>query len=313
MVSHMKNKTILISVIICTYNRASLLKNCLQSLEKQIADKKNYEVIVIDNNSTDNTKEIVKDFVKSQANIKIVTEKNLGRSQARNRGWKEAKGKYVAYIDDDALADSDWVEQIILFIKKNPKINAFGGPYSRFSLKTIPAWIPKNYFTLNLGNNIKILNFKNEWISGSNMIFNKLVFKKYGGFNTNFGGKGDKIIYGEETEFLARLKKTKEPIFYVPKIRVKHLVAERKLDVWWLLKDNYWRSLSYSLIKKPKLNFLRGAVSFILAFLLIPIYLIDMKKGVIKRRLYYGLSNIFLSLGQIGGSIYSVRIKLFNN
>lgn len=306
-------KTVLISVIVCTYNRAELLKNCLQSLEKQTASKKIYEVIVVDNNSTDNTKEIVKDFVKSQTNIKIVTEKNLGRSQARNRGWKEAKGEYIAYIDDDALAEPDWIEQIIMFIKKNPKINAFGGPYSRFSFKPIPAWIPENYFTLNLGNKLKILNLKNEWISGSNMIFNKKLFYKYGDFNTDFGGKGDKIIYGEETEFLARLKKMKEPIFYVPTINVRHLVGEHKLHLWWLLISDYLHSFSYSLIKKPKFNFLKGAVSFVLVLLLIPIYLIDMKKGIIKRRLYYGLSNIFLSLGQMAGSIYNFRVKLFNH
>lgn len=304
MVSHMKNKKILISVVICTYNRASLLKNCLQSLEKQTANKKNYEVIVVNNNSNDNTKEIVKDFVKSQFNIKTVIEKKQGLSYARNRGWKEAKGKYVAYIDDDAVAEPDWVEQIIVFTKKNPKINAFGGPYGRFSFKPVPAWIPENYFTLNLGNKLKILNLKNEWISGSNMIFNKMLFYKYGGFKTGLGMKGSKILYGEETEFLLRLKETGEAVYYVPKIRVRHLVAEYKLDLWWLLKDNYWRSFSFTLLKKSRLSFAKGILSLILSLFLFPIYIINTKKEVFKRRLYYGLSNIFLSLGQIVGSIY---------
>ncbi|MFH1827614.1 MAG: glycosyltransferase family 2 protein [bacterium] len=302
----MKNKTILLSVIVCTYNRAQLLKNCLRSLEKQTADKKKYEVIVVDNNSTDSTKEIMEDYTKNQTNIRIVTEKNCGRSYARNRGWQEAKGKYVAYIDDDAVAKPDWIEQIMAFIKENPKINAFGGPYSKFSLKPIPTWLPENYFTLNLGNRVKMLNLKNEWLSGSNMIFNRSIFHRYEGFNTNFGGKGYKIIYGEETEFLTRLKKMGESVYYVPKICVKHLVAERKLNLWWLLKNDYLRSFSITLIKKTKFNFLKGAASFILALLFIPLYLIDRKKGIIRRRLYYSLSNIFLSLGQIAGSIYSI-------
>ena len=308
----MKNKTVLISVIVCTYNRASLLKNCLRSLEKQTASKKIYEVIVVDNNSNDNTPQIVKDFSKGQLNIRGVAENKQGLSYARNRGWREAKGKYIAYIDDDAEAEQDWVEQIMVFIEKNPKINVFGGPYGRFALKPFPNWLPENCFTLNLGNKEKALNFKNEWISGSNMIFNKILFYKYGGFKTDLGMKGSKILYGEETEFLLRLKKIGEPIYYVPKIRVKHLVAERKLNLWWLLKSDYLHNFSYSLLKKPKFNFLRGAVSFILALLFIPVYLIDIRKGMIKRRLYYGLSSIFLSLGQMVGSIYNLRIKLFN-
>jgi len=302
----MKNENILVSVVVCTYNRASLLKNCLRSLEKQTADIKLYEIIAVDNNSTDNTKEIIKDFIKNRTNVRTIVEKIQGRSQARNRGWNDAKGKYVAYIDDDAIAESDWIKQIILFVNKNPKINVFGGPYSRFSLKPIPTWIPDNYFILNLGNKIKILNSENEWLSGSNMILSRSVFNRYGGFNTKFGGKGDKIIYGEETELLARLKKNEEPVFYVPSIRIKHLVADNKQSLWWLLKSDFLHSFSTCLIKKPKLNFFRSLLSFILALLLIPIYLVDLKKGVIKRRLYYGLSNIFLSLGQMIESIYSL-------
>lgn len=303
----------IISVVVCTYNRSYLLAKCLESLIDQKVDKNIYEIVIIDNNSTDDTQKIAKGFVNNQTNIRIVTEKNLGRNQARNRGWKETKGKYVAYIDDDALAGSDWIKQIVIFIKNNPKINVFGGPYGRFFNQPIPDWFPKKWGTLNLGNKIKILNLRNEWISGSNMIFNRLIFYKYGDFNTYFGGKGDKIIYGDEIEFLMRLKKTEEPIFYVPKIRVKHLVAERKLHLWWLLKSDYLHSFSYSILKKPKFNFLRGVVSFILALLLIPIYLIDLRKGVIKRRLYYGLSNTFLSLGQIAGSIHNLSIKLYNH
>ena len=149
-----------------------------------------------------------------------------------------------------------------------------------------------------------MLNLKNQWISGSNMIFNRMLFYKYGGFKINLGMQGSKILYGEETEFLLRLKKMGESAYYVPKVRIRHLVAEYKLDLWWLLKDNYWRSFSFTLLKKSRLSFAKGILSLILSLFLFPIYIINTKKEVFKRRLYYGLSNIFLSLGQIVGSIY---------
>lgn len=302
-----------LSIIVCTYNRASLLKNCLQSLEKQTTNKKNYEVIVINNNSSDNTSQVVKDLMEGQlSNIKEVIERKQGLSYARNHGWKKARGKYVAYIDDDATAECDWVEQILKFIKRKPNINAFGGPYSRFSTRPFPDWLPQNYFTLNLGNTEKTLDLKKEWISGSNMIFNKMLFYKYGGFRTDLGMKGSKILYGEETEFLIRLRKGGTSVYYVPKIRVKHLVPEGKLRLWWLLKCDYRGSYIMAILKKSKISFFKGIIYFLLALLLIPVYLIDKKKGVIKRRWYYGLSNIFLSLGQIAGSIYCFRVEIFN-
>jgi glycosyltransferase involved in cell wall biosynthesis len=309
----MTKQKIVVSVVICTYNRAPLVLNCLKSLDNQTADKNCFEVIIVDNNSSDNTNKVVENFIRKRVNFRIVREKKQGLSFARNRGWREARGKYIAYIDDDAIAKSDWVQQIMAFIKKNSKINAFGGPYGRFSSKPFPSWLPENYFTLNLGSIEKTIHLRKEWISGSNMIFNKSIFIKYGGFNTDLGMKGNRTLYGEETELLLRLKKMGESVYYVPKIRVKHLVAERKLSLWWLLKNNYWHSLSNSLFKKPKFNFLKGIVSLILSLSLIPLYLINKKMGVIKRRWYYGLSNIFLSLGQIAGSIYNVRYKLFNH
>lgn len=296
----------IISIVVCTYNRSHLLVKCLESLINQKVDKNIYEVIVIDNNSTDDTQEIGNDYAKNQPNIRIVTEKSQGRNQARNRGWQDAKGKYVAYIDDDAIAEPYWIKQIAVFIKKYPKINAFGGPYNAFSVKPFPDWFPENYGTLNLGNKVKILNPENEWISGSNIIFNRIIFDKYGGFNTDFGGKGDNIIYGDETEFLVRLKKAKEPVYYVPKICIRHLVAERKLHLWWLLKSDYLHNFSCSLIFKGRSDLLKGLLSLITSFFIFPLCLLNNKESPFKRRVYFGLSKIFSALGRISGSIESI-------
>lgn len=299
----MENRSLLVSVVVCTYNRAQLLENCLQSLDKQSIDRKTYEVIVVDNNSTDDTQSVVKKTIRHHPNIRLVTERRQGLSFARNRGWKEARGRYVAYIDDDALAEPHWIEQIICFISNYPMVSVFGGPYSRFSIAPFPDWLPENYYTLNWGNKIKVLNLKNEWISGSNMVFHKSILEKYGGFKTDLGMKSNIILYGEETELLFRLKQHGEIVYYVPKILVNHFVAEHKLHLWWMLKNDYWRSFSSALYKKPKFNFLRGIAALCASVLLVPIYFIDLTKGVLKRRIYFSLSNIFFALGQISASL----------
>lgn len=299
----MNSRFVLVSVIVCTYNRAQLLKNCIRSLVKQSINKKLFEIIVIDNNSSDDTQNVVNDFARNHSNIKLVIEKKLGLSHARNRGWKEARGKYVAYIDDDAFAQTDWVEQIVSFINTHPSVKVFGGSYSRFFHNPPPSWLPENYGTLNLGNKTKVLNMKNEWISGSNMIVSKSILEKYGGFVTNLGMKGDKILYGEETELLVRLKKDGESIYYVPAISVKHLVGDYKLHFWWILKSDYYRNFSISLMNKDRLDLLRGLFYFVKSLFLFPFYLLRVTNDPWKRKVYFGLSNIFGSLGRIFGSL----------
>lgn len=306
----MKREKTIVSVIVCTYNRAQLLKSCLRSLDDQTANRSLYEVIIVNNNSTDSTQKFVEDFVRRRPNFRVVIEKKQGLSHARNRGWREAKGRYVAYIDDDALAQPDWIEQIVTFIKNNPKINAFGGPYGRFSQKPLPNWFPESYATLNLGDKVKKVDLENEWISGSSMILNKSVFKKYGGFNTELGMKGGKILYGEETEFLLRLKKGKESVYYVPTVKVKHLVAEYKFNIWWVLKNDYFHNVTISLISKTKLNFLKGLFLFVKGLLILPFYLFNVKKDPFERKVYFGLSNLFSSVGRISGSIRGKEYKI---
>lgn len=297
------NKSILVSVVVCTYNRAQLLADCLRSLVKQSINKRYYEVLVVDNNSTDNTERVVNRFSRNHPNIRLIMEKKQGLSYARNRGWKEARGKYVAYIDDDAIADPDWVNQIVGFAKIHPRVNVFGGPYSRFFLHPPPVWLPEDHGSLNMGNKVKLLHVRNEWISGSNMIFRKLILDKYKGFVTNLGMKGGQILYGEETELLARLKRDGESIYYVPAISVKHLVGDYKLHFWWILKSDYYRNFSISLMNKDRLDLLRGLFYFVKSLFLFPFCLLRVTNDPWKRKVYFGVSAIAGSLGRISGSL----------
>ena len=107
----------------------------------QTTKKENYEIIVIDNNSTDNTADIIRKMTIVNRNLRYVKETNQGLSYARNRGWKEGKGEYIAYIDDDCQADINWCKHIIeAFEIVKPQPVVIGGSSSPWYNLKPPSW-----------------------------------------------------------------------------------------------------------------------------------------------------------------------------
>lgn len=230
----------LLSVVVCTFNRADILNNCLHSLSIQTESTELFEIIVVDNNSTDSTQYVVGNFIsKKCCNLKLVTELKKGLSHARNRGWQEASGEFVAYIDDDALAPPDWVYQILSFIVRQPTVSAFGGPYVSYSLVSAPDWFPPEYGSWSLGDEERPIIPGKEWINGTNMVFHKEILSRFCGFDSQLGMAGDRISYGEETKLLVNLKNDNIPVYFVPKMEVKHLIADYKMKLSWLLLASY--------------------------------------------------------------------------
>lgn len=234
----MENSKIKISVIVCTYNRQSLLDKVLTSLVNQKVDQNFFEVIVVDNNSTDKTEEVSKIFTDKNENIKYIKETRQGKSYASNSGIEASRGEYIAFIDDDAIAYDDWVSEMIKFIKSSENVSAFGGPYFAYYLAKKPDWYKDTYGSWGLGDKIREIS-ESEWINGTNMIFRKTLLEDLRGFDTKLGPKGTVMRYGEETNLLVRIKEMSLPIYYVPTIRVKHLVAEYKLNFKFMVGSFY--------------------------------------------------------------------------
>lgn len=227
-----------LSIVICTYNRADWLETCLASLEPQCQDGSRVEVIVVDNNSTDETKQISGGFCGRSQNFRYVFEEKQGLSHARNRGMAEASGAYVAYIDDDARASADWVEQVFRFFAANPGATAVGGPYKPFSTVVIPNWFPVEYGGWHLGYGTRLTS-QNEWINGTNMIFRKQALIDVGGFDTSIGMSGTTVSYGEETNLQLRLRARNLSIYYCDAILVEHAILPHKFSLRWLLKSSF--------------------------------------------------------------------------
>lgn len=226
-----------VSIIVCTYNRSEILKYCLDSLEKQSADKSLYEVIVVDNNSTDDTKEVVEGYCGRNSNFRYVFERDQGLSHARNRGAKEAKAEWVGYVDDDARCLQDYVEKTIRIIDED-KFDCFGGRYIAWFKENPPKWLIR----MNVGSAPIVMEktgvLPTQHLSGTSIFIRKDVFDIAGGFNVNLGVKGNKRGYGEETELVDKIRNAGYLIGYSPDLTVEHLVNTLKFNVLWHLRDN---------------------------------------------------------------------------
>jgi len=288
-----------ISVVVCTYNRAHILLGCLESLAAQTLDSKLFEVIVVDNGSMDNTKEVAETFVGKFSRFKIVSEPQQGHSFARNRGWREAMNPFVAYIDDDARACPDWLVEMVNSIERNPGVEAFGGPFDAFSEEGLPDWFPPECGSWSLGETERPIRDGVEFINGTNMIFSRKILETVGGFNVSLGGAKGKIFYGEDTRLIVDLLERGVCVYYVPSIKVHHMVANVKISLRWLLYSSY----CHGRCSAGTFNLRRTWQGSLLGIVvgLMKMVLIFFRPGriPIKRRVYYSLSGLCAEWGAL--------------
>lgn len=239
-----------ISVIICTYNRAHNLNECISCLSSQInTDNIKWEILIVDNNSTDNTKQVVEDLkISCPIPIRYVYEENQGLSYARNRGIQETNSTWIVFIDDDIRVTDKWLSSIYnTFTSHN--CDAVGGRIHVQSPELLPAWIkPEMYGFLghqDFGDKEYPLDGLREFPFGGNMAFHRRVIGKIGLFDTGMGrkGSGDKredLFKGEETDFFHRLAKTCGSMYYQPDAIVQHIILP------YQLKKKFFRTLHYN-------------------------------------------------------------------
>lgn len=294
-----ESTNILVSVVVCTLNRAQLLQKCLESLANQDVNVRLFEVIIVDNGSTDDTGAVVNRFLCNNEHFRSVKEEQPGLSFARNRGWREADGHYVAYIDDDAIAYPDWISCIVDYIKRQPDAGIFGGPYEAFYLVSTPEWFPPEYGCLDLGNQERPVKLGVEWIIGLNMVIRKDLFYLYGGFDVRLGMIGGKTAYGEEVNFFLSMYDKGIQIFYVPSMRVKHLVAEYKMSLQWLLLSGYSVGRHYELTFNVKRFLFSHLSTLIVACGRAVFTLLRPVPMPWKRRLFYSFHRVYYEVGAV--------------
>ncbi|NUQ70457.1 MAG: glycosyltransferase [Chthonomonadales bacterium] len=222
-----------VSVIICTRNRADTLEACLRSLESQKPGAN--EILVIDNASEDCTEALIASLAESVAHLRYVREETIGLSHARNRGLREARFAVVAYIDDDATAEPNWI-RAILEAMQDPSVACIGGRITVGYPETRPAWLDRSFDAylgyFDLGKSV----CTTTEIRGGNFAVRRDIGLSVGGFDPALGYVDQALIGGEEVEFARRIRNAGGAVLYVPGASVVHHVSEDRLNKSWFFR-----------------------------------------------------------------------------
>lgn len=226
----------MITVIICTYNREKYIGQLLDSLAKNDYPESDYEIVLVDNNSTDNTRLICERFAANHPNIsfRYVEEHEQGLSAARNRGIKEAKGDIVIYVDDDALVDSDYIRTYAEHFSSFPETMAAGGPIEPLYETAEPSWMSpytKALLTAWMNYGDKVREYPSgRFPGGGNAAYRKSVFDKVGLFNTDLGRKGTALLASEEKDIFDKMRQLGMRVLYLPTPVLHHIIPQAKLE-----------------------------------------------------------------------------------
>jgi glucosyl-dolichyl phosphate glucuronosyltransferase len=228
-----------ITVIICTWNRANLLRQTLdRMLSLQISNGLSWELLVVNNNSTDHTDELIKDFAEKLP-LRRLFEERPGKSNALNLAIREAQGDLILYTDDDVLVDPDWVSAYAAAAKQWPDASFFGGPINPWFEGDPPIWLKEVYPRVeiafaarNLGPEPRILT-EETLPFGANLAIRTLVQHHYL-YDSNLGPKPNSELRGEETAVLRQMIRDGLQGRWVPGAEVKHHIPKKRQTLKYL-------------------------------------------------------------------------------
>lgn len=269
----------LISAIICTHNREQYLGAAIDSLLTQTLGNQpleNYEVIVVDNASTDKTAEIAQARIiqaqesqaqesqthinPTQANqpqssspqLRYIYEEKLGLSVARNTGAAAAQGQILAYLDDDAEASEGWLAALLAAFETNERVAIAGG---KVTLIWPPNATPPRWLSTDLSSSLGAYDLGDEQIyiqrpeltpRGLNYAVRKSFLESVGGFDTHLGRVGKNLLSNEEQQMTRLALKGGWQVAYVPTALAAHNVAPARMKPGWFLSRSWWQGISES-------------------------------------------------------------------
>ena len=233
-----------ITVILCTYNRYQYLAKALESAAAlKLPDSVEWEVLVVDNNSRDRTREVVEEYCRRYPRrFRYLFEPQQGKSFALNTGIREARGEVLTFMDDDVTVESMWLQNLTAHLHNGEWAGA-GGRIVPAHAFAAPPWLPL-VGPNNMGGMLALFDLGDQACAldqppfGTNMAFQKWVFEKYGGFRTDLGPSPGSEIRSEDTEFGRRVLAAGERMWYEPSAVVYHAVPENRLTkkyflTWW--------------------------------------------------------------------------------
>jgi glycosyltransferase involved in cell wall biosynthesis len=226
-----------LDVVVCTYNNAAVLDQALDALVRQeFSPEIEWRIVVVNNNCTDDTDEVVeRHAARSPVPLTMVREPDLGLTPARLRGVRSTEGEWVAFVDDDCLVASDWIQRAAEFAAAHPECGGFGG-------RVVLEWeTPPREFVRRYGWAFAEQDHGPEpkrvpALAGAGFVFRRAALEESGWLERHFLADrvGEKLISGGDVEMALRVG-ARRPLWYSPALRLRHRIPARRTTLRYLL------------------------------------------------------------------------------
>jgi hypothetical protein len=248
-----------LTIIICTHNRSGLLAKLLDSLLQQTIASDCYDILVVDNRSTDDTVEVVESYKNRFNSIRYVYEPEIGLNHARNTGVENAKTSWLGFLDDDGWVDKDWCQAVFRIIEEaSDKLVALGGPIVPDFEVPPPRWFSPDLETFFddrkrgwLDPEKQTLNF-----GGGNMVMRRDALLEAGGFDPSIGMKGHTLGLAGETLVHMAIAEKHPYFWHEPGLVLHHRIPEQKLSLTYQVKRSLTAGSSLSAQNEGRHNVL---------------------------------------------------------
>lgn len=298
-------KNMEITIILCTYNRCESLAKSLESIASlKLPESVEWEVLVVDNNSTDQTREVVEEFCRRYTGrFRYLFERQQGKSYALNAGIQEARADVLAFTDDDVTVEPTWLQNLTASLDKDGWVGAGGRTLPERSFSA-PRWLGLD--TRYALGPLAILDLGTESCElteppfGNNMAYRREVFEKYGGFRTELGPRPGSEIRSEDTEFGQRLLSAGERLRYEPSAIVYHAVPAKRIQksyflTWWF--DKARAEIRESGVPTDTKWFIAGVPTYL--FRRLVVWTVRWLCGVSPSRRFFGRRQVWWLAGTI--------------
>jgi glycosyltransferase involved in cell wall biosynthesis len=240
--------TPVVSVVICTLNRAPYLRGALESLVGQRLPGASWEVLVVDNGSTDDTADVAHAFERTLP-LRYLVEPTLGLCHARDTGWREARGRIVAYLDDDAVASPGWLAAVHDVFTREPTTGVAGGPVRPIWEAPPPPWLSdvaaRALTIVEWPDGPKrIADVRQEWLAGANMAAPRAVLEAVGGFHPHLDRIGHNMLSSGDVFLQQQVATRGWAVAYEPAMAVGHVVTRARLTKAWFRRRYFWQGIS---------------------------------------------------------------------
>jgi glucosyl-dolichyl phosphate glucuronosyltransferase len=246
------------TVLICTFNRAGRLAEALDTLADTKSESLRWNVIVVDNNSSDTTSEVVRSRVhRYPVELRYLFESRQGKSHALNAGLAETDATIVVFTDDDVRLSEGWLAAACRPMMDDPTIDYAGGPVRPIWERPCPRWLDRT--RSDLWGTLAILDYVHESFVfeerrlvplGANMAVRRTLVDRIGGFDPDLGRRGSCLLGQEQAEFFCRSRAAGARGLYVPAMLLHHHVPATRLTRSYFRRWWYWKGVSRSRLEQ---------------------------------------------------------------